>query len=68
LLTGVTSITQTTIPIGLRSSDYIRLKNFEIGYTVPESIGKKVGNEQLPGLCQWLEYVYVGEQTWRVRS
>lgn len=27
----------------LRSSDYIRLKNFEIGYTIPENIGKKVG-------------------------
>ena len=27
----------------LRSSDYIRLKNFEVGYTIPESIGKKVG-------------------------
>lgn len=27
----------------LRSSDYVRLKNFELGYTIPESIGKKVG-------------------------
>ena len=27
----------------LRSADYIRLKNFELGYTVPEAIGKKVG-------------------------
>ena len=27
----------------LRSSDYIRLKNFELGYTIPETIGKKVG-------------------------
>lgn len=27
----------------LRSSDYIRLKNFELGYTIPEAIGKKVG-------------------------
>ena len=27
----------------LRSSDYIRLKNFELGYSLPESIGKKVG-------------------------
>ncbi|WP_259015926.1 SusC/RagA family TonB-linked outer membrane protein [Emticicia fluvialis] len=27
----------------LRSTDYIRLKNFEIGYTIPEAIGSKVG-------------------------
>lgn len=27
----------------LRSSDYVRLKNFELGYTIPESIGKRVG-------------------------
>ncbi len=27
----------------LRSSDYMRLKNFELGYTIPEAIGKKVG-------------------------
>jgi hypothetical protein len=27
----------------LRSSDYMRLKNFELGFTIPESIGKKVG-------------------------
>lgn len=27
----------------LRSSDYLRLKNFELGYTIPETIGKKVG-------------------------
>ena len=27
----------------LRSSDYIRLKNFELGYTLPESIGRKIG-------------------------
>ncbi|WP_435353819.1 SusC/RagA family TonB-linked outer membrane protein [Emticicia sp. SJ17W-69] len=27
----------------LRSTDYMRLKNFELGYTIPESIGKKIG-------------------------
>ncbi|SOE19546.1 TonB-linked outer membrane protein, SusC/RagA family [Spirosomataceae bacterium TFI 002] len=27
----------------LRSSDYIRLKNFEVGYSLPESIGTKIG-------------------------
>jgi TonB-dependent starch-binding outer membrane protein SusC len=27
----------------LRSTDYIRLKNFELGYSLPESIGKKIG-------------------------
>lgn len=27
----------------LRSSDYVRLKNFELGYTIPETIGKRVG-------------------------
>ena len=27
----------------LRSSDYIRLKNFELGYTIPEKLGKKLG-------------------------
>ncbi|WP_461134055.1 SusC/RagA family TonB-linked outer membrane protein [Spirosoma lituiforme] len=27
----------------LRSADYIRLKNFEVGYTIPETLGKKIG-------------------------
>jgi TonB-linked SusC/RagA family outer membrane protein len=27
----------------LRSADYIRLKNFEVGYTLPENLGRKVG-------------------------
>ena len=27
----------------LRSADYIRLKNFELGYTIPETFGKKIG-------------------------
>jgi hypothetical protein len=27
----------------LRSTDYIRLKNMELGYTLPEAIGKKIG-------------------------
>ncbi|WP_394996788.1 SusC/RagA family TonB-linked outer membrane protein [Emticicia sp.] len=31
----------------LRSSDYIRLKNFELGYTIPENIGKKLGFSSL---------------------
>ena len=31
----------------LRSADYIRLKNFELGYTVPEKIGGKVGISNL---------------------
>ncbi|MFD2569353.1 SusC/RagA family TonB-linked outer membrane protein [Spirosoma soli] len=31
----------------LRSADYIRLKNLEIGYTIPENIGKKVGISSL---------------------
>nr|WP_240163904.1 TonB-dependent receptor [Spirosoma taeanense] len=31
----------------LRSADYIRLKNLEIGYTIPETIGKKVGISSL---------------------
>ena len=31
----------------LRSSDYIRLKNFEIGYSLPEKWGKKVGIKNL---------------------
>ena len=31
----------------LRSADYIRLKNFEVGYTIPENIGKKVGINNL---------------------
>lgn len=28
----------------LRSSDYIRLKNFELGYTLPELVTKKIGS------------------------
>nr|MBP6619476.1 SusC/RagA family TonB-linked outer membrane protein [Leadbetterella sp.] len=28
----------------LRSSDYIRLKNFELGYTLPEILTKKIGS------------------------
>ncbi|HEY9004727.1 MAG TPA: TonB-dependent receptor [Ohtaekwangia sp.] len=31
----------------LKSSDYIRLKNFEIGYTVPAEIGEKAGINRL---------------------
>ncbi|MGA0560319.1 SusC/RagA family TonB-linked outer membrane protein [Larkinella sp. VNQ87] len=31
----------------LRSADYIRLKNFELGYTLPDNIGKKVGLSNL---------------------
>ncbi|WP_229366172.1 SusC/RagA family TonB-linked outer membrane protein [Fibrisoma montanum] len=31
----------------LRSADYIRLKNFELGYTIPENIGSKVGISNL---------------------
>jgi TonB-linked SusC/RagA family outer membrane protein len=31
----------------LRSTDYIRLKNIEIGYTIPSLIGKKVGVNHL---------------------
>ncbi|CCH51860.1 TonB-dependent receptor plug [Fibrisoma limi BUZ 3] len=31
----------------LRSADYLRLKNFELGYTVPEKIGGKVGISNL---------------------
>ena len=31
----------------LRSADYIRLKNIELGYTIPESIGRKVGLSNL---------------------
>lgn len=31
----------------LRSADYIRLKNFELGYTIPETIGRKVGLSNL---------------------
>ncbi len=31
----------------LRSADYIRLKNFELGYTIPETLGKKVGISSL---------------------
>jgi hypothetical protein len=31
----------------LRSSDYIRLKNMEIGYTVPATIGSKIGISNL---------------------
>lgn len=31
----------------LRSTDYIRLKNFEIGYTLPEAIGERVGISNL---------------------
>ncbi|GAB3556549.1 SusC/RagA family TonB-linked outer membrane protein [Spirosoma fluminis] len=31
----------------LRSADYIRLKNFELGYTIPEAIGRKVGLNNL---------------------
>jgi hypothetical protein len=27
----------------LRSTDYIRLKNFELGYTIPATIGSKIG-------------------------
>lgn len=27
----------------LRSTDYIRLKNFEIGYTIPSTLGSKIG-------------------------
>lgn len=31
----------------LRSADYLRLKNFELGYTIPETIGRKVGMNNL---------------------
>ncbi|WP_080239692.1 SusC/RagA family TonB-linked outer membrane protein [Spirosoma rigui] len=31
----------------LRSADYLRLKNFEIGYTIPETFGKKIGISSL---------------------
>lgn len=31
----------------MQSSDYIRLKNFELGYTLPSSIGKKYGISRL---------------------
>ena len=31
----------------LRSADYIRLKNFELGYTIPETFGKKIGISSL---------------------
>ncbi|MFD1145206.1 SusC/RagA family TonB-linked outer membrane protein [Larkinella insperata] len=31
----------------LRSADYIRLKNLEVGYTIPDNIGKKVGVSSL---------------------
>ncbi len=31
----------------MMSTDYIRLKNFEIGYTLPASLGKRVGINQL---------------------
>ena len=31
----------------LRSADYLRLKNIELGYTIPEGIGKKVGLNNL---------------------
>lgn len=31
----------------LRSADYIRLKNFEVGYTIPEAIGRRVGLSNL---------------------
>ena len=31
----------------LRSADYIRLKNLELGYTIPETIGKRVGLSSL---------------------
>ncbi|RZK97409.1 MAG: TonB-dependent receptor, partial [Pedobacter sp.] len=27
----------------LRSTDYIRLKNFEVGYTIPSTLGSKIG-------------------------
>jgi TonB-linked SusC/RagA family outer membrane protein len=31
----------------LRSADYLRLKNFELGYTIPETFGKKIGVSSL---------------------
>ena len=31
----------------LRSADYIRLKNFEVGYTIPDGFGKKIGISSL---------------------
>ncbi|MEZ0541310.1 SusC/RagA family TonB-linked outer membrane protein [Fibrella arboris] len=31
----------------LRSADYIRLKNFEVGYTIPDTFAKKVGISSL---------------------
>ena len=31
----------------LRSADYIRLKNFELGYTIPATLGKKIGISSL---------------------
>jgi len=31
----------------LRSADYIRLKNFELGYTIPEALGRKAGLSNL---------------------
>ncbi|MEZ0607569.1 SusC/RagA family TonB-linked outer membrane protein [Fibrella sp. WM1] len=31
----------------LRSADYIRLKNFELGYTIPETVGRKIGISSL---------------------
>ncbi|RYF72591.1 MAG: TonB-dependent receptor, partial [Cytophagaceae bacterium] len=31
----------------LRSADYIRLKNFEVGYTIPDTFAKKIGISSL---------------------
>ena len=34
----------------LRDADYIRLKNFELGYTIPELLGQRAGIKSLRAL------------------
>jgi hypothetical protein len=44
----------------LRSSDYIRLKNFEIGYNVPANLLGKIGLKNCRIYAEWLELIYLG--------
>ncbi|MBC3785517.1 SusC/RagA family TonB-linked outer membrane protein [Spirosoma utsteinense] len=43
----------------LRSADYLRLKNFEVGYTIPETFGKKIGISSLRVYVNGLNLVNV---------
>jgi TonB-linked SusC/RagA family outer membrane protein len=46
----------------MRSTDYIRLKNFELGYTLPASIGNKAGIKRLRAYINGLNMITWAKQ------